>query len=117
VASALAAIRAEAAAAADAARERLRREAAGLVRSAGPSAALVAAVADAYPGLGIEDFGPSRVVVRLAGEPARPDGPEPVRGLTAVLAAIVDRWAETACTGGSDVLVQAAPSIAAFPAR
>jgi hypothetical protein len=109
VASALDAIRAEAVAADGVARERLQRASAELVRSAGPSAGVVAAVADAYPGLGIEDFGPARVVVRVAVERARPDGPEPVRGLPAVLAAIVDRWAETACVGGCDVLVQPAP--------
>jgi phosphoenolpyruvate synthase/pyruvate phosphate dikinase len=62
--------------------------------AAGPSAGLVAAVADVYPGLGIEDFGPARVVVQAVDRAGGPERSEPVRGLPAVLAAIVDRWAD-----------------------
>jgi hypothetical protein len=111
VAGALDAILAEAAVTADPADcERLRREAAELVNSAGPSAGLVAAVADVYPGLGIEDFGPARVVVQAVDRVGGPERSEPVRGLPAVLAAIVDRWADGVRCGrnATTVLVRTA---------
>lgn len=107
----LAAIRAEAAAADGAVRERLHRAAAGLVRHSGPSAELAAAVADLYPALGIEDFGPARVVVRAVDEPSGAVEPVPVRGLAAVLTAVVDSWADSAGAGagGTAVIVHVAP--------
>jgi hypothetical protein len=66
---------------------------AGLIRTAGPSADVVTAIANAYPALGIEDFGPAQVVVRPSpiGEPI-PDRSVPVRGLRAVLDRVVSCW-------------------------
>ena len=77
------------------ARRRLCGRIADLVRAAGPSEAVVAAVGVAYPGLGIEDFGPVNVVVLPVAATWGTDGDRTrsVRGLPAVLYRIVECWA------------------------
>jgi hypothetical protein len=102
VAGALDAIQRDAAAADPAVHDGLCREAVRLVRAAGPAPRVAAAVGNAYPALGIEDLGPARVVVTADEPQADPSAPV-VRGLRAVLAAIVDRWAEAAAAGTAPV--------------
>jgi len=76
-----------------------------LVRTAGPSDAVVAAVRKVYPRLGIEDFGPATVAVwpsRIGKDPGT-DGSAAavvVRGAPALLRAIVDCWASAFSSAG-----------------
>jgi phosphoenolpyruvate synthase/pyruvate phosphate dikinase len=70
-----------------------------LMRTAATSEPVVAAVRSAYPALGIEGFGPARVVVRpsFGEEDAGPAAlAEVVRGLPAVLERVGACWASLA---------------------
>jgi phosphoenolpyruvate synthase/pyruvate phosphate dikinase len=100
VSSALADLQARAGAAdAPVLRTELCARMAPLMRTAAMSEPVVAAVRSAYPALGIEGFGPARVVVRpsVREEDAGPEvSAEVVRGLPALLERVGACWASLA---------------------